>query len=104
MQRIQQELLCSRIAWPFIEPPPFPNIQVSPLGLVPKKSPGEHRLIHHLSFPEGASINHHIPQEFCYVQYKSVQTAIEIIKHIGTGALPIQTCKIFYLYDTTSTK
>lgn len=47
MQRIQQELLCSRIAWPFIEPPPFPNIQVSPLGLVPKKSPGEHRLIHH---------------------------------------------------------
>lgn len=68
MQRIQQELQCSRIAGPFREPP-FPNIQVSPLGLVPKKSPGEYHLIHHLSVPEGDSINHHIPQEFCSVQY-----------------------------------
>ena len=38
--RLQQELLSNRIAGPFTEPP-FPNIQVSPLGLVPKKSPGE---------------------------------------------------------------
>jgi hypothetical protein len=31
---------------------PLPNIQVSPLGLVPKKNPGEFRVIHHLSNPE----------------------------------------------------
>lgn len=37
MQRIQQELQCSRIAGPFIEPP-FPNIQAPP---PPKLSPKE---------------------------------------------------------------
>ena len=88
--RLQQELLSNRIAGPFTEPP-FPNIQVSPLGLVPKKSPGEYRLIHHLSYPEGGSINHHIPQEFCTVQYQSVHTAIEIIKQLGKGALLAKT-------------
>lgn len=36
MQRIQQELQCSRIAGPFIEPP-FPNIQVPPPKLSPKE-------------------------------------------------------------------
>lgn len=33
---------------PFAEPP-FPNLRVSPLGVVPKKPPGEFGLIHHLS-------------------------------------------------------
>ena len=35
----------------------YPILQCSPLGLVPKKQPGEYRLIHHLSYPNGASIN-----------------------------------------------
>ena len=47
--RLQQELLSNRIADPFTEP------------LFPKKSPGEYRLIYHLSYPEGGSINHYIP-------------------------------------------
>lgn len=85
-QRIDQELKHQRIAGPFCKPP-FPNIQISPLGLVPKNSPGEFRLIHHLSFPEKASINHHIPKEFCTVQYQSIHNAIEIIKQVGKGAL-----------------
>ena len=59
-QRLQQELLSNRIAGPFFEPP-FLNIQISPLSFVPKKSPGEYRLIYHLSYPEGGSINHYIP-------------------------------------------
>ena len=42
-----KELAAGRLAGPF----------VSPLGVVPKKSPGEFRLIHHLSFPKGASVN-----------------------------------------------
>lgn len=46
----KESLRANRIAGPFTQPP-FPNIQVSPLGLVPKKSPGEFRLIHHLSYP-----------------------------------------------------
>lgn len=77
-QRIDQELRANRIASPFTQPP-FPNIQVSPLGLVPKMSPGEFRLIHHLSYPEGNSINSKIPQEFCTVQYQSIDIAIALI-------------------------
>ena len=44
---------------------------MSPLGLVPKKAPVEFRLIHHLSFPEGDSINSNIPKEMTAVSYQS---------------------------------
>ena len=71
--------------------PPFPNIQVSPLGLVPKKAPGEFRLIHHLSFPEGDSINSNIPKEMTAVSYQSIDTAISLIKQVGKGALLAKT-------------
>ena len=71
--------------------PPFPNIQVSPLGLVPKKAPGEFRLIHHLSFPEGDSINSNIPKEMTAVSYQSIDTASSLIKQVGKGALLAKT-------------
>jgi hypothetical protein len=85
-ERLQQELLADRIAGPFKDPP-FPNIQVSPLGLVPKQEPEEFRLIHHLSFPEGGSINDHIPPQFSFVQYQSIEDAIALIQQVGPGAL-----------------
>jgi hypothetical protein len=71
--------------------PPFRNIQVSPLGLVPKKAPGEFILIHHLSYSERDSINSHIPKQFTAVNYQSVDTAIDIIKHVGRGTLLAKT-------------
>ena len=37
--KIQKELDAGRVAGPF-DKPPLPNFQVSPLGLVPKKVPG----------------------------------------------------------------
>lgn len=37
---------------------------MSPLGIVPKKAPGEFNLIHHLSFPRGNSVNSGIPPIF----------------------------------------
>ncbi|XP_078338392.1 uncharacterized protein LOC111105471 [Crassostrea virginica] len=89
-KRISMELQAKRIAGPFDEPP-FPNIQVSPLGLVPKKNPGEFRLIHHLSYPDGNSINCHIPKHFSSVQYQSVDTAIRFIQQLGKGALLAKT-------------
>ncbi|VDI51238.1 Hypothetical predicted protein [Mytilus galloprovincialis] len=55
-------------------------MQLSPLGLAEKKIPGTYRMIHHLSFPEGSSINDNIPQDNCSVQYASIQDAIELIK------------------------
>lgn len=45
----------------------------------PKKTPREFRLIHHLSFPEESLINHDIPQQLCFFQYQSIDTAISII-------------------------
>jgi hypothetical protein len=40
--------------------PPLVDFVVSPLGLIPKATAGKFRLIHDLSFPHGAGINHHI--------------------------------------------
>ena len=51
-----------RIAGPF-ETQPFPVFHISPLGLIPKKVPGEFRMIYHLSFPEGQSVNSHISRK-----------------------------------------
>lgn len=86
LQKISQELCTGRIAGPFSSPP-FTNIQVSPLGIVPKKNPGEFRMIHHLSYPKGSSINDHIPAQYCSVQYQSIDHGIAAIKRIGVGAL-----------------
>ncbi|CAC5356336.1 unnamed protein product [Mytilus coruscus] len=58
-------------------------MQLSPLGLAEKKMPGTYRMIHHLSFPEGSSINDNIPQDKCSVQYASIHDAIELIKTVG---------------------
>ncbi|XP_061164566.1 uncharacterized protein LOC133173600 [Saccostrea echinata] len=49
--KLQKELDAHRIAGPFVSPP-FENLQISPIGIVPKKEHGQFRLIHHLSFPE----------------------------------------------------
>jgi hypothetical protein len=53
--KLGKEIVAGRIVGSF-PPPLFFNFRVSPLGVVPKKVPGEFRLIHHLSFPRGASI------------------------------------------------
>ena len=56
---------------------------MSPLGIVPKKEPNAFRLIHHLSFPKGESINDAIPKELCTVQYQTIQDAIAAILECG---------------------
>jgi hypothetical protein len=54
--KLSKELAAGRLAGLF-DCPPFPKFRVSPLGVVPKKALGEYRLIHHLSFPRGDSVN-----------------------------------------------
>ena len=54
--KISKELEAGRLAGPFAEPP-FTQLGIPPLGVVPKKVPGEFRLFHHLSYPKGSSIN-----------------------------------------------
>ena len=82
--KISQELKLNRIAGPF-DQPPFECFRVSPLGLVPKKVPGEYRMIHHLSFPKGQSVNDEISVEYSHVQYARIDDAIKPIKEVGQG-------------------
>ena len=88
--KISKELAAGRLAGPF-DSPPLPNFRVSPLGVVPKKAPGEYRLIHHLSFPRGASVNDGISTEDTSVQYARVDDAVTMIKQLGQGCFLAKT-------------
>ncbi|XP_062591615.1 uncharacterized protein LOC134253122 [Saccostrea cucullata] len=85
-EKLNKELGLNRISGPHVLKP-FDNFICSPLGLVPKKLPGEFRIIHDLSFPEGNSVNEHISRENAVVQYDSIENVIQLIKKFGKGAL-----------------
>ena len=74
-----KEREAGRIAGPFTVRP-FPIFHCSPLGIVPKKDPSEFRLIHHLSYPHGSSVNDFIPDDCSPVSYASINDAIDILK------------------------
>lgn len=81
-EKLNKELLLGRISGPYCSPP-LKNFVVSPLGLVPKKNPGKFRIIHHLSYPEGSSVNDGIPDRHAAVHYASVDDAVKVIKSLG---------------------
>ena len=81
--KISKELDAHRLAGPFSSPP-FPVFRISPLGLVPKKIEGEFRLIHHLSFPKGSSLNDGISSDHTRVSYATVEDAIRHIRSVGS--------------------
>ena len=85
-QKIQSEIDAGRVAGPF-DQRPIPTLRVSPLGLVPKKEQGEFRLIHHLSYPPGNSLNDFIDPKLCSVQYTSFDEAIHMVQDLGRGCL-----------------
>ena len=88
--KLEKERAAGRIAGPFSSPP-FPYFRCSPLGIVPKKDPSEFRLIHHLSYPKGSSVNDYIPQEFSSVKYACINDAISVIKSLGAGCFMAKT-------------
>jgi len=79
-----------RINGPF-KNPPFSNFYISPLGVIPKKTPREYRITHHLSFPHRTSVNDFIPQEHASVKYATVDDAINMVKKIGNGCTMAKT-------------
>lgn len=84
--KLAKEVKLGRLLGPFSSPP-LPNLRVSPLGVVPKKAPGQFRLIHHLSYPKGDSVNDGIPAQLCSVRYTSLDEAIRLLRVCGVGAL-----------------
>ena len=86
--KITKEISAGRVAGPFGSRP-LPNLMVSPIGLVPKKTPGEYRMIHHLSYPPGESVNDFIDPALCSVQYTSFDEAVKLVQEFG------QNCSLF---------
>ena len=84
-EKVAKEVSLGRVSGPHLHPP-WDHLVVSPLGIVPKKEPGCFRLIHHLSYPEGESVNDGIPPDCCSVQYASVDDAVELVRKAGPGA------------------
>lgn len=87
---IDKELAAGRILGPF-HAPPFSVYQCSLIGLVPKKDKDSFRVIHHLSYPEGESINDHIPPEKTRVVYQSVTDAVEMLSGLCKKAFMAKT-------------
>ena len=81
-----KELQLGHTAGSFVSPP-FPNFQVYPIGVVPKKHSTERRTIFHLSFPkhQTTSVNSHISPTDYSLHYITIDTAISIIQNIGQG-------------------
>jgi hypothetical protein len=84
--KLEKEIMLGRISGPYPSPP-FSDMIISPLGMVPKKNSTEYRLIHDLSFPPTNSVNSNIAKEFTAVSYESLDTCVELILRLGPGAL-----------------
>ena len=72
-------------------PPSFCKLSYFSFGRCTQKDPSEFRLIHHLSYPKGNSVNDAIPDYCSSVKYASVSDAITAIKAIGKGCFSAKT-------------
>ena len=90
-----KEVTLGHTAGPFCSPP-FPNLQVYPIGVIPKKHSSEWCTIFHLSYPKHhpTSVNAHIPPESYSLQYIKVDHAIAILQDLGPGCLMSKRHKI----------
>lgn len=84
--KIDKEISKGRISGPH-DHPPLTDMIISPLGLVPKKDPGDYRVIHDLSFPKSNSVNSHIDPCFSGVEYEVLDNCVAIIQSLGRGCL-----------------
>lgn len=78
---LDKDLALGRVS-PCKAHPPF---ICSPQGLVPKKD-GGFRRIHHLSHPNGSSVNDGIPKEWSSLEYAALQRMFDLVREAGRGA------------------
>ena len=83
-EKICKEVRLGRFAGPYADSP-ISNLRISPVGLVPK-SDGSYRLITHLSYPVGDSVNDGISDELSSVTYTSFDSVVGMIFSLGRGA------------------
>lgn len=65
----------------------FPQVHVSPFGVIPKSEPGKWHLIMDLSSPSGSSVNDGIEKQVCSLSYTSVDNIADRVMCKGKGAL-----------------
>ena len=82
--RLAKEIKLGRMWGPF-ENPPFKHLMCSPVGLVPKKDTDEMRMIMHLSYPYGESINDFIDEDKTSTSYQQFNDAITLVQKHGQG-------------------
>jgi hypothetical protein len=70
--KLKKEMSKLRISGPF-DTSPVQNFAWFPLGLVPKKEPGQFRLIHDLSDPK-----------FTSVTYQNIESVVELVQFYGS--------------------
>ena len=82
-----------------LEMPPTPNSRFSPVGVVSRKrNPAKLRLINHLSWPRGSSVNDGIPDSEAHISYDMFERAIEDLLKSGPGSLmaKLDLCEAFH--------
>ena len=85
LSNLAKEVARGHTAGPFTNPP-FINLQVSPIGIVPIKHSDKFRTIFHLSFPKtGESINSFIEKDEFSLQYIKIDDAIAALIRLGRG-------------------
>ena len=82
--RLAKEIQLGRMWGPFNQPP-FKHLMCSPVGLVPKKDTEEMRMIMHLSYPYGESINDFIDKDKTSTSYQQFDDAIRLVQKFGQG-------------------
>ena len=83
--KLNKEQQAGRVAGPFSQVP-LPHFVTSPIGLHPKKEPGQFRLIHDSSQPSGKSVNDGIARDKASVKYQTVEDAVKLIVSAGRGS------------------
>ena len=83
---LAKECAEGRVLGPY-EPQLLPQLHISRLGVVPKHTPGQWRLIVDLSSPESHSVNDGISKSLCSLSYVSVAQAANLVASMGRGTL-----------------
>lgn len=91
-----KEVALGRMAGPFAVRP-LPNLVVSLLGVVPKREPNKFRLIHHLSYPLGGSVNYVFDPKVCLVSFTSFNQVLVCVQRFRPGSL-LAKCWHSYVY------
>ena len=89
-KKLMNEVELGRVAGPY-DYLPLEHLKISPIGLVPKSTPGDFRLIFDLSFPRGSSINAGIDQEDSSVIYTNFDEVKKMVLKEGKGSYLIKT-------------